>query len=69
MASSVLGPKTGGKYILLLNKCRLNLNVLRKLQAPTLPDATPPIVKIYPFKKMAANFEPVCDLDLDLERF
>ena len=34
-------------------------SLLRRLQAQTLPDATPPIGKIYPFSKMAVTFEPV----------
>jgi len=33
-------------------------SLLRRLQAQTLPDATPPIGKIYPFIKMAVTFEP-----------
>ena len=34
-------------------------SLLRRLQAQTLPDATPPIGKIYPFTKMAVTFEPL----------
>ena len=34
-------------------------SLLRKLQAQTLPDATPPIGKIHPFSKMAVTFEPL----------
>ena len=34
-------------------------SLLRRLQAQTLPNATPPIGKIYPFTKMALTFEPV----------
>ena len=34
-------------------------SLLRRLQAQTLPNATPPIGKIYPFSKMAVIFEPV----------
>ena len=34
-------------------------SVLRRLEVQTLPDATPPIGKIYPFTKMAVTFEPV----------
>ena len=33
--------------------------LLRRLQALTLPDATPPICIIYLFSKMAVTFEPV----------
>ena len=29
------------------------------LQAQTLPNATPPIGKIYPFSKIALTFEPM----------
>ena len=31
-------------------------SLLRRLQAQTLPDATPPISKIHPFSKIAVNF-------------
>ena len=34
-------------------------NLLCRLQAHTLPDATPPIGKIYHFTKIAVTFEPV----------
>ena len=34
-------------------------SLLRRLQAQTLPDATPPIGKIYPFTKMAVTCEPL----------
>ena len=34
-------------------------SLLRRLQAQTLPDATPPIGKIHPFSKMAITFEPL----------
>ena len=34
-------------------------SLLRRLQAQTLPDATPPIGKIHPFSKMAVTFEPL----------
>ena len=34
-------------------------SLLRRLQAQTLPNKTPPIGKIYPFSKMAVAFEPV----------
>ena len=34
-------------------------SLLRRLQAQTLPDATPPIGKIHPFIKIAITFEPV----------
>ena len=34
-------------------------SLLRRPQAQTLPDATPPIVKIHPFSKMAVAFEPL----------
>ena len=37
----------------------IKTSLLRRLQAQTLPDATPPIGKIYPFTKMALTFEPV----------
>ena len=32
--------------------------LLRRLQAQTLPHATPPIGQIHPFSKMAVTFEP-----------
>ena len=35
------------------------IGLLRRLQAQTLPNATPPIGNIYPFTKMAVTFEPV----------
>ena len=34
-------------------------SLLRRLQAQTLPHATPPIGKIHPFSKIAIAFEPV----------
>ena len=37
----------------------IKTSLLRRLQAQTLPDATPPIGRIYPFSKMAVTFEPV----------
>ena len=37
----------------------IETSLLRRLQAQTLPDATPPIRKIYPFIKMAVTVEPV----------
>ena len=42
-------------------KCQnhLETSLLRRLQAQTLPDATSPVGKIYPFTKMAITFEPV----------
>ena len=36
-------------------------SLLRRLQAQTLPDATPPIDKIHPFSKMAVTFEPIME--------
>ena len=35
----------------------LETSLLRRLQAQTLPDATPPIGNIYPFTKMTITFE------------
>ena len=34
-------------------------SLLRRLHAPTLPDATYPIGKIIPFCKVAVTFEPL----------
>ena len=34
-------------------------SLLRKLQAQTLPNATPPIGQIQPLSKMAVTFEPL----------
>ena len=34
-------------------------SLLRRLQAQTLHDATPPICKINPFRKMTVTFEPL----------
>ena len=34
-------------------------SLLPRLQVQTLPNATQPISKIYPFTKMAVTFEPV----------
>ena len=39
-------------------------SLLRRLQAQTLPDATPPMSKIYPFTKMAVTFEPVMPFEV-----
>ena len=36
----------------------IKTSLLRRLQAQTLPDATPPIGKIHPFSNMAVTFEP-----------
>ena len=36
-------------------------SLLRRLQAQTLPDATPPVGKINPFSKMALPFEPLME--------
>ena len=38
---------------------QMETSLLRRLQGQTLPDATPPVGKIYPFTKMAVTFEPV----------
>jgi hypothetical protein len=38
-------------------------SLLRRLQAQTLPDATPPIVKIHPFSKFAITFKPLMLFD------
>ena len=35
------------------------ISLLRRLQAQTLPDATPPVGKINAFSKMAITFEPL----------
>ena len=37
----------------------IETSLLRRLQAHTLPDATPPIGKIHPFSKMALTLEPL----------
>ena len=34
-------------------------SLLRRLQAQTIPDATPPIGKIHPLSKMDVTFEPL----------
>ena len=34
-------------------------SLLGRLQAQTLPDATPPIGQVYPSSKMAGTFEPM----------
>ena len=47
------------KYRLLNRKTSL----LRRLQAQTLPEATPPIGQIHPFNKMAINSEPLLGFD------
>ena len=50
------------KYRLALawEKCLPNeTSLLRRLQAQTLPDATRPIGKIHPFRKIAITFEPL----------
>ena len=36
--------------------CVLKTNLVRNLQAQTLPDATPQIGQIHPFSKMAITF-------------
>ena len=38
---------------------RLKTSLLRRLQAQTLPDATPRVGKIHPFSKIAVTFEPI----------
>ena len=44
---------------------RLYENLMRsqfstsRLQAQTLPDAAPPVGKIYPFRKIGITFEPI----------
>ena len=37
----------------------IKTSLLRRLQAQTLPDATPPIGQIHPFSKMAVTSEPL----------
>ena len=36
----------------------ISTSLLRRLQAQTLPNANPPIGKMYPFTKMTVTFEP-----------
>jgi hypothetical protein len=38
-------------------------SLLRRLQAQTFPDATPPTGKIHPFSKIAATFKPVMQFE------
>ena len=38
---------------------KIKTSLLRRLQAQTLPEATPPIGQIHPFSKMAVTFEPL----------
>ena len=45
-------------YPLGLNMILNETSLLRRLQAQTLPDATPPRGQIHPFSKMAITFEP-----------
>ena len=45
----------GGAGIVTLTETSL----LRRMQAQTLPDATPPIGKLHPVSKMAITFEPL----------
>ena len=43
-----------------LKDCRyIKTSLLRRLQAQTLPNATPPLRKIPPFTKIAVNFYPM----------
>ena len=46
-------------YPLGLNMILNETSLLRRLQAQTLSDATPPRGQIHPFSKMAITFEPV----------
>ena len=45
--------------ILMENLKRRKTSLLSRLQAQTLPDASPPIGKIHPFSKITISFEPV----------
>ena len=54
--SNPILPK-GLKYLWQLLEWKTSL--LRRLQAQTLPDATPPIGKINPSSKIAVTFEPM----------
>ena len=56
---SELRPSTDTPAYDTLHTLPLVTCLLRRLQAQTLPDATPPIGKIYPFTKTAVTFEPV----------
>ena len=51
------GPWGFQKYIIPGDKT----SMLRRLQAQTLPDATPPIGKIHPFSKIAVAFKPLME--------
>ena len=42
-----------------VNPYLLKTSLLRKLQAQTLPDATPPVGEIHPFSKLAVTCEPL----------
>ena len=50
----------------------LKTSLLRRLQAQTLPNATPPIGKILPFSKIAITFDPIvrfgCPLRLRISK-
>ena len=65
MQQNKLGPSLGKLQIQL--NCETSL--LLRLQAQTLPDATPPIGKIHPFSKIAVtlnehgNFDALQDLE------
>ena len=49
--------KKMGLLVVLLRVSQTSL--LRRLQAQTLPDATPPLGKNPPFSKIAVTFEPI----------
>ena len=51
----------GGNCKLISARCQ-ETSLLRRLQALTLPNATPPIAKIHPFSKIAVTFEPIRQL-------
>ena len=51
---------TKSSGIMALEVCsKLKTSLLRRMQAQTLPNATPPTGKINPFSKIAIPFEPV----------
>ena len=46
-------------YNLQMTPIYIETSLLRRLQAQTLPDATPPMGKSHPFSKMTVTFEPL----------
>ena len=51
---------------ILIQPYKKKTSLLRRLQAQTLPNATPSPGKIHPFSKNAVTFEQIMDLAFDI---